>query len=614
MRSDRVCCRLLLAMVAWAAALLPSPARADDLTVRTVESGEWPAAVASLQADVRGEGRVLHVIVQDARGQRAACGRYTLRFDDAGEQAFTILECDPRTQATAVRLARRAALFDHGDIVPTPRTVEVSAVEVRSGAARGGAATPGGSDVACTVAVRPFLRDLEHGTVVYLTPGRFQIRLLGAGAAASVEGGGWLLRGRVDAAMALEYDVVDTRTGRVAVHDRATLSCGAQPLATGGSPYAAPPPVAPQAAPAYAELTVGGSARGTTRGAVDRLAGTCGGAMSGERVVPMVVTRASRVPLLVEADHAAAVYVLPRGARRGLEYGCARSMGPRGAVLDRPLAAGAYDVVVDGVNGAEGDFTLRAEEVSPDAPAEDPSVVGDLTVGSEVHGDTRGAAALYRGSCVGDGAPEQVYRMRLAQRAYVVLDLASDYDGALHLRSSLDDARSELACNDDFGDTRHSRLARELGPGVYYVFVDGYGSGAGSYTLRASGETSDDALATGHLRGRLGLGDTPGLLRPGVSLYAGGCGGAGSEDVYEFTVDRPTFATLRVTGGFEASIAVRRSLDAGAAGEVACQGRGRVAEVSRHLDPGRYYVVVDGGAQGVGGAYTLHAAVEDEGW
>jgi hypothetical protein len=43
-----------------------------------------------------------------------------------------------------------------------------------------------------------------------------------------------------------------------------------------------------------------------------------------------------------------------------------------------------------------------------------------------------------------------------------------------------------MGCNDDFGDTRHSRLELDLPPGTYVVFVDGYGSQSGSYTLIAN--------------------------------------------------------------------------------------------------------------------------------
>lgn len=52
------------------------------------------------------------------------------------------------------------------------------------------------------------------------------------------------------------------------------------------------------------------------------------------------------------------------------------------------------------------------------------------------------------------------------------------------MRSDCTDQTSELACNDDAGDNRHSMLETELDPGTYYVFMDGFASGnAGAFTM-----------------------------------------------------------------------------------------------------------------------------------
>jgi hypothetical protein len=65
-----------------------------------------------------------------------------------------------------------------------------------------------------------------------------------------------------------------------------------------------------------------------------------------------------------------------------------------------------------------------------------------------------------------------------------VINLSTDYDGALHLRRDCLDRASELGCNDDNQDQRHSRVEADLDPGTYYVVVDGWqATSTGSYSL-----------------------------------------------------------------------------------------------------------------------------------
>ena len=46
------------------------------------------------------------------------------------------------------------------------------------------------------------------------------------------------------------------------------------------------------------------------------------------------------------------------------------------------------------------------------------------------------------------------------------------------------DIATEVACNDDQGDNRHSRIERNLDAGTYYVFVDGFQSNSqGEFNL-----------------------------------------------------------------------------------------------------------------------------------
>ena len=70
------------------------------------------------------------------------------------------------------------------------------------------------------------------------------------------------------------------------------------------------------------------------------------------------------------------------------------------------------------------------------------------------------------------------------------LTLTAQYDAALHLRRNCTEASSEIACNDDSSDNRHSLIETTLDQGTYFVVVDGFRTGnVGQYTLEAAVST-----------------------------------------------------------------------------------------------------------------------------
>lgn len=209
-----------------------------ELRVATLEHGGWPETIAALQTDVHSQGTTLHVIVFDESSHLAPCGRYTLGLDPFGAAAFQAGTCDPVSNATELVLRSRTDLFSHDGVVPRPRAIRLVATEVRYGDSAGGAAMTGGAAVDCSVGIRPFLDDLEHGGVVYLGPDRYEVHPTQTSVIVSVEPTGWSLHARSTAALTIAYDVVDRTTHEVVLHDAATLSC------TSG----APAPSAPAAA------------------------------------------------------------------------------------------------------------------------------------------------------------------------------------------------------------------------------------------------------------------------------------------------------------------------------------------------------------------------------
>ena len=87
------------------------------------------------------------------------------------------------------------------------------------------------------------------------------------------------------------------------------------------------------------------------------------------------------------------------------------------------------------------------------------------------------------GSCGGEGR-DRVFQFELTQATRVTA-VAGGYDTVLYLRSVCDDPETEIICNDDDNDPRGDRgstIQAELGPGVYYLFMDSF-RGAGTYNI-----------------------------------------------------------------------------------------------------------------------------------
>ncbi len=255
---------LLVALASYLVALHPAVTYAEA-TVTTVEHGPWAAAVSALQSDTSSQGSALSVCVRDEGAASCApCGSYTLALDDAGRRAFAIGACDAASGTTRVSLVDRSALFEEGRVVPRPRAITIQASLVRAVASSGGAATTGGSTLGCTARLRPFLRDLEHGSVVALGPDRFRVVPRRAGIEVVQVGDGWMLSSEARIASEVDYDVVEIAGGDPVMHGHVSLECASETTTAASRPA---PPAAP-ATPAPVEPTDYGATRSCSAVAV----------------------------------------------------------------------------------------------------------------------------------------------------------------------------------------------------------------------------------------------------------------------------------------------------------------------------------------------------------
>ena len=246
-----------------------------------------------------------------------------------------------------------------------------------------------------------------------------------------------------------------------------------------------------------------------------------------------------------------------------------------------------------------------------------------ITPGTPVTGDTRRGTAHNDGSCVGSeegetGAPELVYQITLERRQQVTVavEQGAGYDGTVYIRSgTCDDPSGEVAgaCNDDDGDTSHSRITTALDPGTYFIFVDGFAHNAGTFTLNVT--TADVPTMAEVCQNAATLApNSPvtGTLGPqDMNVFQARCGAnaRGPDKVYRLEVPQESRLQLHQESDYDGVIYLRRAC-ADAASEVECNDDAEDIQHSRIntvVPAGTYFVFTDGYQANAAGNYTLEA-------
>jgi hypothetical protein len=287
--------------------------------------------------------------------------------------------------------------------------------------------------------------------------------------------------------------------------------------------------------------------------------------------------------------------------------------------VDRPgaytvrlrMVRGAGEYLVSSWTGGEAASDKNPAELASGGTCEAPSVI---TPGRVYSGSTEEGTDDAEGSCAGSaGGRERVYRLDLATRQRVVIELSAEFDTVLYLRQGdCADDSSEVKCNDDAGPKR-SRIDAVLDPGSYFVFVDGYGDEAGTYRLNV---VSRDAPTLSEVcRGARPLAASSrvvGALGEGFDNVSATCGREAKGIDAPFRFDLATRSRVRFVErsvDFRPVVHVRRVCE-DASTELGCGDSGfHEDEVawSGVLDPGAYWVFADGADEGIPGGYTLSA-------
>jgi len=249
-----------LRYLALLAAFVSSTAFAQDaLVLETLQGqrlGDW---ITAAQRDPSHEGRQVGVLVRRDTSSREIepCGRYRIEFDPATAPAFEVGPCDPRTNATWLRLLSRVPLFETtSGPLPRPRDdIRVSALVTYGGTETAGGLPEFESRTDCVILERVFERNMlrPQDPPFEFTPPTYRLVPLDPDVQVQAAQNGWLLSrpmvsGRTTSGV--RYEIRDAQ-GRVVLQNRVSkpLECRAAEAQMDAPPPAAPPPSAPRPPP-----------------------------------------------------------------------------------------------------------------------------------------------------------------------------------------------------------------------------------------------------------------------------------------------------------------------------------------------------------------------------
>ncbi len=381
-------------------------------------------------------------------------------------------------------------------------------------------------------------------------------------------------------------------------------------------------PTLAQACQRALPLPVGAQVAGSTSTSFDHARAKCGDEAKGNDVVYRLdVPQKSRVRVTEHSDFPRVIHLRKRCGEPDTEVGCSTdSVESEDAAFTGVLEGGQYAVFADASSTEHsGRFTMKAEigpeqgtgtagESCPDATP----ITGIQNV--TVDGDTFPARDDVTAKCGGPGGADVVYRIDVAKRSRVRVRMVGEEGSHVFaLARSCAEASAQIACG--------ASIEEVVQPGTYYILVDAKdASSFGKFRFEVrSGEVGPQETAC----------RAPQELRPnatvtGTTLGAGdkftiSCAGpvqgqSSPDRIYKLVVAARSRVKLELTTPtWDGVLAIRKScLDQGNNGprgnEVECNNDSvdeHHSKIERVMEPGTYFVHVDGHATGNQGPFTL---------
>lgn len=378
------------------------------------------------------------------------------------------------------------------------------------------------------------------------------------------------------------------------------------------------------------------TAHGQLALATDAVTSTCGGT-GNDATWLLELAEPRRVKANLQAFAGASISLVAEGACAEMtDAACVAATAtgtarPTAALDVYAVPAGRWILVVDGGSVREGAFDLTVDLGEALFPPENDACDGALGLVETQSGDLRGARGDFRPQCTpaSHAGGDAVYRLTVVGEDEVTLELNASFDAAIAVTDGPCGTGATLACADG---PRAKVVLPALSTGEYYVWVDAFTNGTGTYTLTstrapAAPLPANDACADAEL---VTLGTEPvtvtGSTRRALDdLAPSACVPAGTSTPLDvdgpdvvYAVDVPAGRTLRAVltpSAFDGAIYVldgcgANSCIAGADGSFLAGGTESLAATNGGTDTVRWLVVVDAWRATATGTFELALTLE----
>jgi hypothetical protein len=294
------------------------------------------------------------------------------------------------------------------------------------------------------------------------------------------------------------------------------------------------------------------------------------------------------------------------------------------ACVDRPgdyvavvtMASGSGEYVASTFSGG-GDVPVLAASAQAQATGGTCDAPAVLLPGQTYNGTTEDGPDDLEGSCGNSSGKERVYRVDLATRQRVSMEVEARFDSVLYLRKGdCSDRDAEVACNDDApGGSNHSKISAVLDPGTYYAIVDGYRDSGGTYKLRMTAQNAPSAQEICGAARQLAAGAT--VVGHMVNTFDNShatCGGGAKGPDVVYRMDVAARSRVRLTeksGDFHPIVHLQRACEDDKTA-LGCAAGSDEAVWAGVLDAGTYWVYADSSEDGASGTFTLAAETAPE--
>jgi len=368
------------------------------------------------------------------------------------------------------------------------------------------------------------------------------------------------------------------------------------------------------------DVSAGGTFMGSTIEVADDLMTSCGFSGSPDLVYTFTTTeeRDVQISALAATGESMAYSVRSDCPMQDTEVRC--DYGDPAAGRIHQLPAGTWFLVVEGPSFRSVDYTLSVDFLAPSPPPAGDvcdnaiSLPTDGTVLSGTLADKQNDLDV---SC-GFRYVDAVYEMTLAEAADVTINFDSGGFGNMSLRPMCEEGGTQLRCTT--GSPTRSRI-RNLAAGTYYLVVEssrgtGYSLSAEATTpptvpVDVSGNDNCTSAFTLPDGGGLFRGDTTTMLPDVMGTICGG-GATANDAVFELTVTTRSRLVASTEGSsFDTVLHVHQTMCTDG-GELHCDddgGEGSTSLIDVMLDPGTYFIVVDGFGSTAAGEYFLEVMV-----